>query len=225
MSESVLSSTADKFVRNTFFLLELSRTPLEPEYKKPEVGNTMIDEVLLDCEEKYGSSVEHCREELTHIRTGRANPAMFNGVIAEYYGVPTPITQMATISVPEPRMLLIKPYELSVMGDIENAIRNSDLGVNPTNDGQVLRVTIPQLTEERRREMVKVARSKGEDAKIAIRNVRRKGMETLKKIQKDGDAGEDEVQAGEKELDQVTKNYVEQVDSLVERKEAELMEV
>jgi len=185
----------------------------------------MIDEVLLDCEEKYGSSVEHCREELTHIRTGRANPVMFNGVIAEYYGVPTPITQMATISVPEPRMLLIKPYELSVMGDIENAIRNSDLGVNPTNDGQVLRVTIPQLTEERRREMVKVARSKGEDAKIAIRNVRRKGMETLKKIQKDGDAGEDEVQAGEKELDQVTKNYVEQVDSLVERKEAELMEV
>ena len=185
----------------------------------------MIDEVLLDCEEQYGSSVEHCREELTHIRTGRANPAMFNGVIAEYYGVPTPITQMATISVPEPRMLLIKPYELSVMGDIENAIRNSDLGVNPTNDGQVLRVTIPQLTEERRREMVKVARSKGEDAKIAIRNVRRKGMETLKKIQKDGDAGEDEVQAGEKELDQVTKNYVEQVDSLVERKEAELMEV
>ena len=185
----------------------------------------MIDEVLLDCEEKYGSSVEHCREELTHIRTGRANPTMFNGVIAEYYGVTTPITQMATISVPEPRMLLIKPYELSVMGDIENAIRNSDLGVNPTNDGQVLRVTIPQLTEERRREMVKVARSKGEDAKIAIRNVRRKGMETLKKIQKDGDAGEDEVQAGEKELDQVTKNYVEQVDSLVERKEAELMEV
>lgn len=185
----------------------------------------MIDDVLLDCEEKYGNSVEHCRSELTTIRTGRANPSMFNGVIAEYYGAPTPITQMATISVPEPRMLLIKPYEPGVMNDIENAIRNSDLGVNPTNDGQVLRVTVPQLTEERRREMVKVAKNKGEEAKIAIRNVRRKGMEALKKIQKDGEAGEDEVQAAEKELDQITKNYVEQVDKLVERKETELLEV
>ena len=122
-------------------------------------------------------------------------------------------------------MLIIKPYEPSVMQDIENAIRNSDLGVNPTNDGHVLRVTVPQLTEERRREMVKMAKGKGEDAKIAIRNVRRKGMESLKKIQKVGDAGEDEVQTAEKELDGVTKKYVEQVDSLVERKEAELMEV
>ncbi|WP_295624145.1 ribosome recycling factor [uncultured Corynebacterium sp.] len=185
----------------------------------------MIDETLLDAEEKMTNSVEHCREEMTHIRTGRANPAMFNGVMAEYYGSPTPITQMSTISVPEPRMLIIKPYEPSVMQDIENAIRNSDLGVNPTNDGHVLRVTVPQLTEERRREMVKLAKSKGEDAKIAIRNIRRKGMESLKKIQKDGDAGEDEVQAAEKELDGVTKNYVEQVDGLVERKEKELMEV
>lgn len=184
----------------------------------------MIDEVLLDAEEKFAASVEHCREDLTTIRTGRANPGMFNGVIAEYYGAPTPITQMATISVPEPRMLLIKPYEPSVMQDIENAIRNSDLGVNPTNDGHVLRVTVPQLTEERRRELVKVAKGKGEDAKIAIRNVRRKGMESLKKIQKDGEAGEDEVQAAEKELDSITKTYVEKVDALVERKEAELLE-
>ena len=185
----------------------------------------MIDEVLLDAEEKMTNSVEHCREELTTIRTGRANPAMFNGVIAEYYGTPTPITQLATISVPEPRMLIIKPYEPSVMNDIENAIRNSDLGVNPTNDGHVLRVTVPQLTEERRREMVKMAKGKGEDSKIAVRNIRRKGMEQLKKIQKDGDAGEDEVQTAEKELDGVTRKYVEQIDDLVERKEAELMEV
>ena len=175
----------------------------------------MIDDTLLDCEERMTNSVEHAREELTTIRTGRANPAMFNGVLAEYYGTMTPITQMATISVPEPRMLLIKPYE----------IRNSDLGVNPTNDGQVLRVTIPQLTEERRRDMVKLARSKGEDAKIAIRNVRRKGMEELKRIQKDGEAGEDEVQAAEKELDKVTHKYVAQVDELVAKKEKELMDV
>ncbi|MGD7000992.1 ribosome recycling factor [Corynebacterium halotolerans] len=185
----------------------------------------MIDEILFEAEERMTASVEHTREDLTTIRTGRANPAMFNGVIAEYYGVPTPITQMATISVPEPRMLLIKPYEMSVMGEIENAIRNSDLGVNPTNDGQVLRVTIPQLTEERRREMVKLAKSKGEDGKIAIRNIRRKGMEQLKKLQKDGDSGEDEVQAAEKELDKVTATYVGQVDELVERKDKELMEV
>ncbi|RAV31579.1 ribosome recycling factor [Corynebacterium heidelbergense] len=185
----------------------------------------MIDDILLDSEEHMTSSVEHAREELTTIRTGRANPAMFNGIVAEYYGAPTPITQMSTISVPEPRMLLIKPYEQSSMGPIENAIRNSDLGVNPTNDGQVLRVTIPQLTEERRKDLVRVARSKGEDAKIAIRNIRRKGMERLQKIQKDGDAGEDEVKAAEKELEKVTSTYVQQVDGLVEHKEKELMEV
>lgn len=185
----------------------------------------MIDDILLESEERMTNSVEHAREDLTTIRTGRANPAMFNGVIAEYYGVPTPITQMATISVPEARMLLIKPYEHNTMQDIENAIRNSDLGVNPTNDGQVLRVTILQLTEERRRDMTKQAKAKGEDAKIAIRNIRRKGMEQLSKIQKDGEAGEDEVKAGEAELEKTTAKYVAQVDDLVEHKEAELMEV
>ncbi|WP_314906734.1 ribosome recycling factor [Corynebacterium matruchotii] len=185
----------------------------------------MIDEILLECEEHMSTTVDRTREELTTIRTGRANPAMFNGVVADYYGVPTPITQMATVSVPEARMMLIKPYEMSMIGVIENAIRNSDLGVNPTNDGQVLRVTIPQLTEERRRDMVKLAKSKGEDGKIAIRNVRRKGMDQLKKIHKDGDAGEDEVQAAEKELDKVTQKYVAAVDEVVQKKEAELMEV
>lgn len=185
----------------------------------------MIDDILLESEERMSASVEHTREDLTTIRTGRANPAMFNGVTADYYGIRTPVNQMATISVPESRMLLIKPYEMSFMGEIENAIRNSDLGVNPTNDGQVLRVTIPQLTEERRKDMVKLAKSKGEDGKIAIRNIRRKGMDQLKKLQKDGDAGEDEVQAAERELDKITSTYTEQVDTLVERKDQELMEV
>lgn len=185
----------------------------------------MIDETLFNAEDRMSHSVDHAREDLTTIRTGRANPAMFNGVTAEYYGIMTPITQMATISVPEPRMLVIKPYEMSMIGDIENAIRNSDLGVNPTNDGHILRVNIPQLTEERRREMVRLAKSKGEDAKIAIRNIRRKGMDELKRIQKDGEAGEDEVQAAEKELDKITQNYVSQVDDLVGKKEKELMEV
>ncbi|MGP6172908.1 ribosome recycling factor [Corynebacterium sp. A21] len=185
----------------------------------------MIDEILFESEERMGATVEHTREDLMTIRTGRANPAMFNGVVAEYYGALTPITQMATISVPEPRMLIIKPYEMTSMSAIETAIRNSDLGVNPTNDGQVLRVTIPQLTEERRKDMVKLAKGKGEDGKIAIRNVRRKGMEQLKKLQKDGDSGEDEIQAAEKELDKVTTGYISQVDDVVERKEKELMEV
>ena len=150
---------------------------------------------------------------------------LFRSVVVDYYGAPTPVTQMASINVPEARLVVVKPYEASQLGPIETAIRNSDLGVNPTNDGQVLRVTIPQLTEERRKDMVKVAKSKGEDGKIAVRNIRRKGMEQLKKLQKDGDAGEDEVQAAEKELDGITKSYVEKVDDLVERKEKELMEV
>ncbi|MBN9643210.1 ribosome recycling factor [Corynebacterium mendelii] len=185
----------------------------------------MIDDNQLEAEERMSASVDHAREDLTTIRTGRANPAMFNGVTAEYYGTQTPITQMATISVPEPRMMIIRPYEQSSMQLIENAIRNSDLGVNPTDDGQVLRVVIPQLTEERRKEMVKLARSKGEDAKIAIRNIRRKHMDVLKKMQKDGDAGEDECIAAEKELDKTTQEYVAQIDKLVEKKEKELLEV
>ena len=187
--------------------------------------DNMIDDVLLDAEERMTSSVEHTRNELVTIRTGRANPAMFNGVMADFYGAPTPINQMATVSVPEPRMLLIKPFDPSTLGEIENAIRNSDLGVNPTDDGNVIRVTIPQLTEERRRDLVKQAKAKGEDGKIAIRNVRRSGMDALKKIQKDGDAGEDEVTAAEKELDKTTSKYVDQVDELVSRKEDELLEV
>ena len=122
-------------------------------------------------------------------------------------------------------MLRIKPYEQSMIQEIENSIRNSDLGVNPTNDGHVLRVTVPQLTEERRKEMVKLAKSKGEDGKIAIRNIRRKAMEQLKKLQKDGEEGEDEVLAAEKEMEKITAGYVEQIDKLVENKESELMEV
>ena len=158
----------------------------------------MIDDVLQNAEEKMTNSVEHTRSELVSIRTGRANPAMFNGVMADFYGAPTPINQMATVSVPEPRMLIIKPFDPSTMRDIEEAIRNSDLGVNPTDDGQVIRVTVPQLTEERRKDLVKQAKQKGEEGKVAIRNVRRQGMESLKKIQKDGDAGEDEVQTAAK---------------------------
>lgn len=185
----------------------------------------MIDDTLLEAEEKMEKAIDHARDELAAIRTGRANPGMFNRVLCEYYGTLTPITQMASISVPEPRMLIVKPYEMSQIGPIEKAIRNSDLGVNPTNDGQVLRVTVPQLTEERRRDLVKQAKAKAEDGRIAVRGVRRKAMDELKRIDKDGEAGEDEVNAAEKELDKLTNRFVAEVDELVKAKESDLMEV
>ncbi|WP_132993640.1 ribosome recycling factor [Gordonia zhaorongruii] len=185
----------------------------------------MIDEALLDAEEKMEKAVSVARDDMASIRTGRANPAMFNRIAIDYYGARTPITQVAGINTPEPRLVVIKPYEASTMGDIETAIRNSDLGVNPTNDGHVIRIAIPQLTEERRKQLVKQARGKGEDAKVAIRNVRRKAADELKRIQKDGDAGEDEVGRAEKDLDKTTHEYTEAVDDLVKNKEAELLEV
>ncbi|WP_067699004.1 ribosome recycling factor [Nocardia jejuensis] len=185
----------------------------------------MIEEALFDAEEKMEKTVSSAKEDLGTIRTGRANPGMFSRVVVDYYGSPTPITQVASIASPEPRMLVIKPYEASQLRDIETAIRNSDLGVNPTNDGNIIRVLVPQLTEERRREMVKQAKSKGEDAKVAIRNVRRKAMDELGRIQKDGEAGEDEVGRAEKDLDKTTGKYVHQIDELVKHKEAELLEV
>lgn len=185
----------------------------------------MIDEALFDAEEKMEKAVVVSRDDLGAIRTGRANPGMFSRITIDYYGAPTPIVQLAGITVPEARLVVIKPYESSQLGAIETAIRNSDLGVNPTNDGSLIRVAVPQLTEERRRDLVKQAKSKGEDAKIAIRNVRRKAMDELKRIQKDGESGEDDVVRAEGELDRTTARYVAQIDDLVKHKEAELMEV
>ncbi|MFT4128037.1 MAG: ribosome recycling factor [Gordonia sp. (in: high G+C Gram-positive bacteria)] len=185
----------------------------------------MIDETLFDAEEKMEKAVGVAREDMGSIRTGRANPAMFKKVVVDYYGAPTPITQVAGITTPEPRLVVIKPYEASMLKEIETAIRNSDLGVNPTNDGSLIRVSIPQLTEERRRDLAKQAKAKGEDAKVSIRNVRRKAVEELKRIQKDGEAGEDEVVRAEKEIQKTTDTYVAQVDELVKHKEAELLEV
>lgn len=185
----------------------------------------MIEEALFDAEEKMEKAVSVAKDDLGSIRTGRANPGMFTRIVIDYYGSPTPITQVSSINVPEPRMVVIKPYEANQLGAIETAIRNSDLGVNPSNDGTIIRISVPQLTEERRREMVKQAKSKGEDAKISIRNVRRKAMEELGRIQKDGEAGEDEVGRAEKELDKTTHKYVATIDELVKHKEAELLEV
>lgn len=185
----------------------------------------MIDEALFEAEEKMEKAVSVARDDLSSIRTGRANPGMFSRIVIEYYGAMTPITQLSGINVPEARMIIIKPYEASQLNAIETAIRNSDLGVNPSNDGTIIRVSLPQLTEERRREYAKQARGKGEDAKVSLRSVRRKAMDELGRIQKDGDAGEDEVARAEKELDRTTGRYVAQVDDMVRTKESELMEV
>ncbi len=185
----------------------------------------MIDEAIFDAEEKMEKAVSVARDDLSSIRTGRANPGMFARVNVEYYGTPTPITQMCSINVPEARMVVIKPYEAGQLRAIEDAIRNSDLGVNPTNDGTIIRVAIPQLTEERRRELVKQAKAKGEDAKVSLRNIRRRAMEELHRIKKDGEAGEDEVGRAEKDLDKSTASYVHQIDELVKHKEGELLEV
>jgi ribosome recycling factor len=185
----------------------------------------VIDETLFEAEEKMESAVEHAKEEFAAIRTGRATPAMFSKILVDYYGAPTPVTQMASVGVPEPRMVIVKPYDASQLGPIERAIRDSDLGVNPNNEGTQLRIHLPQMTEERRREMIKVARSKAEDGKVAIRNVRRKAKEQLDKLVKDGEAGEDDGRRAEKELDDVTHRYVATIDELLKHKEAELLEV
>ncbi len=185
----------------------------------------MIDETLFDAEEKMEKAVSVAKEELATVRTGRATPAMFSRIHVEYYGTPTPLNQMATIAVPEARMAIVKPFDVSQLGAVERAIRDSDLGVNPGNDGTIIRVVFPALSEERRKEMVKLVKNKGEDAKISIRNVRRKAKEELDRIQKDGESGEDEVARAEKELQHVTDKYVTQVDEIVKHKEAELLEV
>nr|WP_206322810.1 ribosome recycling factor [Streptomyces sp. HNM0575] len=165
------------------------------------------------------------KEDFAAIRTGRAHPAMFNKIVAEYYGTMTPINQLASFSVPEPRMAVVTPFDKSSLRNVEQAIRDSDLGVNPSNDGNIIRVTFPELTEERRREYIKVAKAKAEDAKISIRSIRRKAKESFEAAIKDGDVGEDEGRRAEKELDDTTSKYTGQVDELLKHKEAELLEV
>ena len=185
----------------------------------------MIDETLLDAEEKMDKAVSVAKDDFGGIRTGRATPQMFAKIVVDYYGAMTPINQLSSLTVPEPRMAVISPYDKSSLGVIERAIRDSDLGVNPTNDGSIIRIVFPQLTEERRREFIKVARSKAEDAKVSIRNIRRRAKEELDRLVKDGETGEDEVVRAEKELEKTTDTYVSAVDELLRHKEAELLEV
>ena len=185
----------------------------------------MIEETLFDAEEKMEKAVSVAKEEFAGIRTGRAHPAMFAKITAEYYGTQTPVNQLASFHIPEPRMVVIQPFDKSSLGSIEKAIRNSDLGVNPSNDGAIIRVVFPELSEERRREYVKIAHRKAEDGRVAIRNIRRHSKDALDKLAKNGDAGEDDVRRAERELDDLTHTYVTQVDELLKHKESELLEV
>ena len=185
----------------------------------------MIDDALLEAEEKMDKAVEVAREELSHIRSGRANAGMFNSIQVDYYGAPTPLQQLGSLTIPEARTVLISPYDRSASSAIIKALRESDLGVNPSDDGNVIRVVLPALTEERRRDYVKLAKTKGEDARISIRAIRRKAKEELDRIKKDGEAGEDEVDRAEKELEALTKKHVEVVDHVLDGKERELLEV
>ncbi len=185
----------------------------------------MISQILKDAEQKMSYTIEHTAEEFAAIRTGRAHPAMFAKLMVDYYGAPTPLQQLATFQVPEARVVLISPFDRGAMAGIERAIRDSDLGVNPANDGNVIRLVMPQLTEERRKEYIKVTRTKAEDGRIAIRNVRRHAVDSIKKLEKDKEIGEDDARHAEKQLDQITKKLVDQVDELLKAKEAELLEV
>jgi ribosome recycling factor len=185
----------------------------------------VIEETLLEAEEKMDKAVEVAKEDFASIRTGRANPGLYNKVLVDYYGSPTPLQQLASFAIPDARTILITPFDKTAMRDIERALSDSEVGANPSNDGNVIRITIPELTKERRKEYVKIVKTKGEEAKISIRNIRRKAKETLDRLVKDGEAGEDEGSRAEKELDSLTKAHVDGIDELLKRKEAELLEV
>src|SRR6266487_4785052 len=164
----------------------------------------MIDDILLEAEEKMEKAVAVAKEDFAAIRTGRVHPSMFNKITAEYYGTQTPVNQLASFHMPEPRMVVVQPYDKSSLQAIEKAIRNSDLGVNPSNDGALIRVVFPELSEERRREYIKVARHKAEDSRVAIRNIRRHAKDAIDKLVKNGDEGEDDGRRAEAELDKLT---------------------
>lgn len=178
---------------------------------------------------KTKSKMEKCLDSLERdysaVRAGRANPNVLNNIMVEYYGTPTPLNQMAAISVPEPRMLVIQPWDATALRDIEKAINVSELGINPQNDGKVIRLAFPQLTEESRKVLVKDVSARAEEAKVAIRNVRRDAMDDLKKMKKDGEITEDEQKDGEKKLQEITDSYTKQVDEMSKKKEAEILTI
>ncbi len=184
-----------------------------------------VDASLADATDKMAKAVAHLKEELSGVRTGRATPSALNRVTVEYYGTPVPLNQLAGFSVPEPRLLMIQPFDKGAIGSIEKAILASDLGITPSNDGNVIRLAFPPLTEERRKELVKVVHQRAEEGRVAVRNVRRHHKDELEKLEKDHAISEDDLKRSEKELQKLTDRFVAEVDEIQRHKEQELLEV
>ena len=185
----------------------------------------LIDELLVDAKERMAKSVESSRGELATVRTGRASPHLLDRIVVDYHGAQLPLKPLATVNAPEARLLTVTPFDKNSMNEIEKSIRNSDLGLNPSNDGNILRLTIPEMTEERRREMVKQARHIGEEGRIGIRNVRRDVMHDLRELKSEGEIGEDDERRAEQELQKLTDEKIAELDGILKGKEAEIMEV
>jgi len=185
----------------------------------------MIDEIISDAEARMKKTVEFFRKELTTLRAGRASPALVEKIVVDYYGTPTPVNQLATISVPEPRLLVIQPWDRTQIGAVEKAIAKSDLGIHPQSDGHLIRLAIPQLTEERRNELVRFIRKKAEEERVALRNLRREANDFLKEMCKEGDISEDDRDRALEETQKITDKHIAELDKLLAAKEKELMEV
>lgn len=185
----------------------------------------MYNDIIKNSESKMKKTISVLREELITLRAGRANPQILDKVTVEYYGSPTPLKQLAAVGAPEPRLITIQPYDATILGDIERAILIADLGFNPSNDGKVIRIAMPMLTEERRKDLVKQAKKAGEESKVALRNERRNGMDVLKKLQKDNELTEDELKKAEDLMQKTIDKYVKEIDEVIAHKEKEIMEV
>ena len=196
---------------------------MKGEYRLKACANKIMD--LNKFEEKMKKSISVFEENLAEIRAGRANPAILNKIMIDYYGTPTPINQVAGISVPEARMIVIQPWDANVLKEIEKEILKSDIGINPNNDGKVIRLTFPELNEERRKEIVKDIRKMGEETKVAIRSIRRDAIDEAKSMQKNAEMSEDELKSAEDQIQKLTDKYVAEVDTVLERKEKEVMSI
>lgn len=184
-----------------------------------------VEETLRDADRKMEQALSHLREDLSAIRTGRASPAVLSRITVEYYGTPVPLNQLASVNVPEPRLLVVQPFDKNSIAQVEKAIQQSDLGITPSNDGQVIRLAFPPLTEERRRDLVKQVHHRAEEARVAVRNVRRHAKDDLEELERDRLISEDELSRGEKELQKLTDRHVGEIDEIQRHKESELMEV
>jgi ribosome recycling factor len=183
----------------------------------------VISDLLTEAEHKMDQATDHVASEFSTVRTGRANPQLLQRITVEYYGSPTPLQQLASISVPEPRMLVVQPFDKSTVGDIERALQTSELSLNPTNDGNVIRIAFPPLTEERRKDLIKVVKNMAEEGRVAVRNIRRHSKSDMESMH--GEISDDDIRRGEDELQKLTDRYIEQIDRLLGHKEEELLEV